>query len=244
MTLHCYENKQDCCDALAAKICDISKQVLQKQHFFSLVLSGGSTPRYLYELLTSPKWQDKIDWNRAHIFFGDERCVSPDHPDNNFSMAMDAMLKKLPIPTDQIHRIYGESQADEEALRYQQVIESYFRENVAGEPLFDLTLLGLGNDGHTASLFPGDQALLHTGLVTPVDAPAHMVPPVKRISLTLSGIALSKSVCFLVDGASKAKIVEAVFLDDSGKYPASMVQGSELCWFVSGMDCGRLKKHF
>ncbi len=244
MTVYCFNDKQDSCEALAAKISDISSQVLLKQRFFSLVLSGGSTPRYLYELLASPKWQDKINWHRAHVFFGDERCVSPDHPDSNFLMAMDAMLKKLPIPGDQIHRIHGENRVDEEALRYQLVIESYFRENAADEPLFDLILLGLGGDGHTASLFPGDRALFNAGMVTPVAAPTLIEPSVQRISLTFSGIALSRNICFLVDGASKSKIVEAVLADDSDKYPASVVQRGKACWFISGIDCGRLKNHF
>lgn len=243
MTLYCFAEKKDCCEALAAKICNVSRQVLLHQHSFSLVVSGGSTPQYLYRLLASPEWQEKIEWNRTHIFFGDERCVPPEHPDSNYGMVREAMLQRLPIPEYQIHRIFGESSANAEAVRYQAVIEAYFRKIVPDKPLFDLTLLGLGSDGHTASLFPGDPALLHAGLVTPVAAPATMDPSVKRVSLTPAGIAMTKNSCFLVDGAAKATIVEAVLDSDITRYPAAMVKSKTTDWFLSGMDCSRFEKY-
>jgi 6-phosphogluconolactonase len=242
MNVYCFDDKRDCCEALAAKISSVSRQVLKCQHSFSLVLSGGSTPRYLYRLLASPQWQKKIDWQRTHIFFGDERCVPPEHPDSNYGMAREALLQFLPTPEYQIHRIHGESSAGAEAVRYQAVIEAYFRKLAPEEPLFGLILLGLGSDGHTASLFPGDPALLHPGLVTPVAAPASIGPAVKRVSLTPTGAAMTKNSCFLVDGAAKTKIVSAVIENHTTQYPAAMVQGDTSNWFLSGMDCSRFEK--
>jgi len=243
MTMHCFAEKRDCCEALAAKICKVSRQALSCQQTFSLVLSGGSTPQYLYRLLASSRWQKKIDWLRTHIFFGDERCVLPEHSQSNYGMARDAMLRSLPIPEHQVHRIRGEVSADTEAVRYQAVIEAYFRKFVPEKPLFDLILLGLGSDGHIASLFPGDPALQHTGLVTPVAVPAFVEPAVKRVSLTLTGITMTKNSCFLVDGAAKTEIVTAVLEDDDNRYPATMVQGDTSYWFLSGMDCNRFVKY-
>lgn len=236
MTINCFTDKLHSCQALAERICTVSKKALLQRGCFSLVLSGGSTPKALYSLLASQQWRDRIRWQRAHIFFGDERCVSPNHPDSNYKMARDSMLDKLPIAEEQIYRIRGECEAGIEAARYQEIIRSYFKADDK-EPLFDLTLLGLGSDGHTASLFPGDPVLGSSLLVTPVTAPTVMRPAVPRISLTLAGLAMTRKVCFLVDGAAKAGVVLDILKDNSNSYPAALVRGRKRDWFLSGMDC-------
>lgn len=242
MTLYCFHSRQACCEALAAKIRDVSRGVLSRRPFFTLVLSGGTTPQHLYRLLASPEWRDEIAWHKAHIFFGDERCVPPDSIESNFKMAWDLMLKELPIPEHQIHRIHGENRAQVEAIRYQAVIETYWRKTSQEESLFDLTLLGLGGDGHTASLFPGDPALQHHALAAPVAPPNKMKPTVERISLTLRCLAMSANICFLVLGKDKEEVVEAVFDTRSGEYPAAMVKGNTIDWFLAEMDCWGLQK--
>ncbi len=243
MIVHCFKEKQECCQALAVKLFNVSRYALSRQDCFSIVLSGGSTPKYFYGLLASSPWIDKIEWRKAHIFFGDERCVPPDSVESNYRMAREAMLDYLPIAEHRIHRIHGESDSSVEAIRYQAVIEAYLGRKTE-EPFFDLTLLGLGSDGHTASLFPGDSALGSTGLVAPVGVPDVMTPSVKRVSFTLSAIAMSKNICFLVHGADKSRIVEAVLANDSCDYPAAMVQRKNLYWFVSGMDCWEWQDRF
>jgi 6-phosphogluconolactonase len=243
MTVHCYPAKRECCEALAEKIVEISTAALLLRPSFSIVLAGGSTPRALYRLLASREWRHRIVWARTHIFFGDERCVPPDHPDSNYRMAREALFRRLDIADHQIHRIYGENRADSEAVRYQAVIEAYFRTIALDEPLFDLTLLGLGSDGHTASLFPGDQSLHHRGLVTAVPAPLASKPAVARVSLTPEGIGKARNICFFVDGEAKAAIVAAVLAGGPLQYPAAMVQGKTSDWYLSGMDCQRFLRY-
>ena len=133
------------------------------QHTFSLVLSGGSTPKALYELLATGPYRDRLNWSKVEVYFGDERCVPPDHPDSNYKMAHEAMLSKLPVPECNIHRMRGELPPEQAATEYGQMLKAMFHD---GGP--DLVLLGMGDDGHTASLVPR-----HDGL-------GRAAPPVRR----------------------------------------------------------------
>jgi 6-phosphogluconolactonase len=236
MTMYCFAEKEQSIAALAEKISMVCRSALEKRGYFSLVLAGGSTPGDLYALLASLAWRKRIRWSRAHIFFGDERCVPPEHEDSNYRMAHSSLLAKLPIPEEQIHRIHGEADPDEEADRYEHLIRTTLSRISPGEPLFDLTLLGLGRDGHTASLFPGDRALQSDHLVTAVAAPQNMTPRVGRISLGLQGVMLSRHICFLVHGEEKKAIVRAVLADTAGRYPAGVVQRKTPSWYLSGME--------
>lgn len=240
MNLHCFTDKKASITALAEKIGAISTAALEQRPGFSLVLAGGSTPGELYSLLAGPAWRDRIAWSRAHVFFGDERCVPPDHPDSNYRMVRQTLLSAVPIPSKQIFRMHGEADPDQEAATYQKRIETTLSMISPGKPLFDLVLLGLGEDGHTASLFPGDEALLSNALVTAVAAPRSMTPSLPRISLTLRGIILARHICFLVHGRAKQEIVQAVLADSSGRYPAAMVENNTVSWYLSGMDCDGL----
>src|SRR2546425_5061135 len=133
--------------AAALKLADI-------QQFFSLVLSGGSTPNALYETLAADPYRSQLNWSKVEIYFGDERCVPPDHPESNFRMAHQAMLSKLPIPEPNIHRMRGELPPEQAATQYGQLLKDKFGD---GGP--DMVLLRMGDDGHTPSLFPGTAAL-------------------------------------------------------------------------------------
>lgn len=240
MNLHCFKDKMASMSALAEKISAISTAALEQRPGFSLVLAGGSTPGDLYSLLAGSAWRDRITWSRAHVFFGDERCVPPDHHDSNYRMVRQTLLSAVPIPATHVYRMHGEADPDQEAANYQKRIETTLSVISPDKPLFDLVLLGLGEDGHTASLFPGDAVLLSNALVTAVAAPQAITPSLPRISLTLRGIMLARHICFLVHGRTKQEIVQAVLADGSGRYPAAMVQNNTVSWYLSGMDCDGL----
>ena len=179
------------------------QQLADCQHFFSLFLSGGSTPKALYELLASPEYRDQLNWSKVGIYFGDERAVPPDHPDSNYLMAHQAMLSKLPMPEPNIHRMRGEIAPEAAAVEYGQMLKARFAER---KP--DLILLGMGDDGHTASLFPGTAALTeeHHRCV------ANFVPKMDtwRITLTYSFLNSAHHVLIMLAGAGKADRLKEV----------------------------------
>ena len=167
-------------------------------------VSGGHTPETLYKLLATDEYRSKIDWTRVHVFFGDERCVPPTDPESNYRMASEALLSHVPLPGDNVYRIRGEIEPAAAAKEYGLLLEERF-----GEGSLDLTLLGMGDDGHTASLFPGTAAL-HERRHRCVE---NEVPQLKtwRITLTYPFINRSHAVMILVSGASKAaRIVEVL----------------------------------
>lgn len=174
---------------------------------FSVALAGGSTPLRLYDLLAWDPFASGIDWKRTHLFWGDERCVSPAHIDSNFQQAQVQLLSKLEVPARNIHRIHAEIGANQAADLYQEELRHFFGK----DPVFDLILLGIGPDGHIASLFPGTAALEETRRWV-VGVPHSTPPPplVDRVSLTLPVINAAHLVMFLVAGAGKAQIMEQV----------------------------------
>ncbi|MGH7169454.1 MAG: 6-phosphogluconolactonase, partial [Gemmataceae bacterium] len=172
---------------------------------FTVALSGGSTPKRLYQLLAAEPFRSQVDWSRVEIFWGDERCVPPDHADSNYHMANEAMLAHLPIPAEHIHRIEAErSDRDASARDYEAVLARVFGVAAGAEPpAFDLILLGMGPDGHTASLFPHTKALDETKRWVV----ANPVPQLNTDRLTLTRPILNRAreVLFLVAGADKAE---------------------------------------
>lgn len=187
-----------------------------------VALAGGATPEGLYRLLAAEPWRSWIDWERIYFFWSDERCVPPDHPASNFGMARRALLAPLGIPESRIFRIRGELPPDVGANEYNSVIESYFggRNNVH----LALALLGLGTDGHTASLFPGSQVLQETGKLAAVSPGPDGV---NRVTLTLPAINSSSHVMFLVAGANKAEMAaRLVAAKPSADIPASLVRAA------------------
>ncbi len=170
------------------------------QHPFSVALSGGNTPRRVYELLATEEFKNKINWEFVHIFFGDERTVPPDDPASNYGMVVATLISRVPIPSRNVHPISGAGNPHENAGSYEKELKSYF----AGSawPRFDLVLLGMGEDGHTASLFPGTAAISEkTAWVV-----ANWVEQLKEFRITLTAPALNSAaqIMFLVTGANKA----------------------------------------
>jgi 6-phosphogluconolactonase len=197
---------------------------------FVVALSGGSTPRATYVLLASDEFAARVDWSRVHVFWGDERCVPPDHPDSNYRMAREALLDKIPIPTENVHRIRGEWPPDQAATAYQAELEAVL--GAGGQ--FDLILLGMGADGHTASLFP-DTAAMHEQTRWVV---AHYVDKLAawRVTLTPPAINAAAHVTFIVSGAGKAERLREVFAGphQPDVLPAQIVRPTDgrLLWLV------------
>ena len=196
-----------------------------------IAISGGSTPKAVFQLLAdaSQPFRGRMPWDRIELFWVDERTVPPDHPDSNYRMTREAMLDHVPLHPDQIHRMEGELNPEEAAARYESGLRNSFRLEGAESPRFDLVALGMGDDGHTASLFPGTAAIHEMSrLVT-----ANQVPQKDtwRLTLTWPVINHASSVFFLIAGAEKADIVREVFMGsrDPERLP------SQLIWPSSGI---------
>jgi 6-phosphogluconolactonase len=197
---------------------------LAQKDSFTVALSGGSTPKILYELLADPQesFRARVSWSRTHFFWSDERHVPPDHPDSNYRMAHEALLSRVPVPEGNVHRVRSENpNAQEVADEYEKIIV----------PRLDLILLGLGTDGHTASIFPGSGVLHEAKRL--VAAPWVEKLNTYRITMTLPLLNNGASIVFLVSGAEKAEIVKEV-LEGPKKYPAQFVQptNGELIWML------------
>ncbi|GAP63498.1 6-phosphogluconolactonase [Ardenticatena maritima] len=200
----------------------------------SLALAGGSTPREVYRLLATPTWRDRLDWSRVHVFWGDERTVPPDHPDSNYRMAHEALLAHVPIPPENIHRMAGEQPPDVAAAAYAEELRAHFGLPFGAWPRFDLILLGMGDDGHTASLFPHTDALCDWEHLTH----ALFVPKLNtwRLTLTVPTINHARHVLFLVRGAPKAatvaRVLEGVFAPKT--FPAMLIHPRDgtLTWLL------------
>lgn len=219
-------NAERLAEMAAARVAATASAAIAERGRFSIALSGGSTPRPLYRLLAREPWAETIDWSHVDVFWGDERCVGPDHPDSNYRMARRALLDHVAIPKDRVHRILGELPAREAAAAYQVEL----RRVLGDEGRLDLVLLGLGSDGHTASLFPGTDAVLERRR----DVVAVYVEKLDtwRITLTLPIINRARQVVFLVSGASKANTVARTQGGD--ELPAGMVQPTDgtLIWLI------------
>jgi 6-phosphogluconolactonase len=211
---------------------------------FTVALSGGSTPKRLYELLAAAPSRSQIDWGRIEFFWSDERCVPPDHKDSNYRMACEAMLAQLPIPAEHVHRMQAErSDRDAAARDYEAVLARVFGVPSGAEPpAIDLILLGMGPDGHTASLFPHTKALDENSRWVV----ANHVPQLNTDRLTLTRPILNRGrvVLFLVVGADKAERLAEVCAGpaDPKRLPAQSIRPpeGELIWFVDSAAAARL----
>jgi 6-phosphogluconolactonase len=197
----------------------------------TVALSGGSTPKLLFELLADPNepFRDQIPWPDIHFFWSDERHVPPDDPDSNYRMANEAMLSRIPVATNNVHRVPSENpNATEAASEYEQTLVQITEQPL---PRLDLIMLGLGTDGHTASIFPGSEVLHENNRL--VAAPWVEKFQTYRITMTLPLLNNGASVVFLVSGAEKATIVKEV-LQGPEKYPAQAVKptNGELLWML------------
>ncbi len=204
---------------------------------FRVSLSGGSTPKTLYTLLASDEFRGRFPWARVFWYWGDERFVPYDHPESNYRMTREAMLAKAPVPPENIHPVPADGTPEEAAARYERTLQAAYGAAVLdpAKPLFDITLLGLGSDGHTASLLPNDPVLQERKRW--VAAVSHGRPEV-RITMTYPVIESSRQVAFLVAGQEKAAIFRAIRAGGS-QVPAARVKPvGELIWFVDRAAAG------
>lgn len=214
--------------AAARCIADLAQAAVDERGRFAVALSGGSTPRQTYETLATPPYRDAIPWSAAHVFWSDERCVPPDHADSNYRLARLALLDRVPLPAENVHRIQGELPPEDAAQRYEAELRL-----LGDPPVLDLALLGLGADGHTASLFPGAPRPRAGAKAVAVYAEAHGS---WRVTLTLEALNLARRVLFLVSGEDKAAALAATLEgpNDPVRWPAQAVHGQtgEPEWLV------------
>jgi 6-phosphogluconolactonase len=215
----------------------MTRAALAAEHPFRVSLSGGSTPRTLYALLASVEFKSRFPWQRVSWFWGDERFVPHDHPESNYRMARDAMLASAPIPPENIHPVPVNGTPDDAARRYERILQDAYGARILdpARPLFDITLLGLGADGHTASLLPGEPVLeeRRRWVVTV----SHGRPEI-RITMTYPAIESSRAAAFLVTGREKAAILRAIRAGGSRVPAARLRPVGELFWFVDRAAAG------
>ncbi|MCF2518486.1 6-phosphogluconolactonase [Dyadobacter sp. CY351] len=216
---------------LAAWLSDYIKEVLSKQDCFTFVLSGGSTPKQLYALLAESPYKEAIDWQKVHFFWGDERAVPFEDSRNNAKMCYDELLNKVPVHADHIHIMRTDIEPQEAALEYEKVLKQYFKDS---ETTFDFVLLGMGDDGHTLSLFPG------TEVIHEQDAwvKAFYLPAQQMFRITLTAPIVNNAACiaFLAAGAGKAETLKHVLKGEANfdLYPSQIINPTkgQLHWFV------------
>jgi 6-phosphogluconolactonase len=200
------------------------REAIAERGWCAVALSGGTTPRDLYRRLAGSPTREQIDWERVHLLWGDERVVPPDHPDSNYRMTREILLEHVPIPSSNIYRIPVELGAVAAAAQYEQTLQRVFGTDRGAIPEFDLILLGVGADGHTASLFPHTPALgAHDRLVTPSETPAAVVP---RVTLTVPVLQAGRRVIVLVTGKDKAEAVARAIdgVEDIEETPAQLLR--------------------
>jgi 6-phosphogluconolactonase len=220
---------------LAEEFVRLAESCVRDAGRFTVALSGGSTPKRFYALLAEPPYSERVPWPAVHFFWGDERCVPPDHSESNYGMARRLLLSKIPIPEANVHRMAGEKEPQIAAAEYENDLKAFFAVAPGQWPRFDLMLMGIGEDGHTASLFPGSDVLENReNLVL-----ATYVEKLKawRLTLTLPVINHTANIWFVVAGASKAGVLSQILKADivSPGIPASLVNpvDGRLTWFVT-----------
>jgi 6-phosphogluconolactonase len=229
----------DALSRIAAElICAAAAQSVESCGAFTLVLSGGNTPGPLYEILADPPLGCHMPWADIHLFWGDERWVPPNHPDSNFGMAAKNLLAHIDIPTANLHPIHTDRRTPEDAAKdYENELRNYFINAPSRKSGFDMVLLGMGTDGHTASLFPDSPAMNITDrLVAAVRAP-DASPAVDRVTLTLPALNRANDVLFLISGREKMDLMQAILTKPEAKarlYPAARVRPRKrLLWLAT-----------
>ena len=227
-----FDTPEEVARAAAEKVVAYAKEAIVDHHFFSVALAGGNTPRRVYELLASDPFKSLIEWSKVHLFFGDERCVPPHHQDSNYGMVYTALISKIEIPALNVHRIVGEGNPKENAAAYERELRTFFGER--SWPRFDLVLLGMGEDGHTASLFPGSDAVHENSKWVAATRMERLEQD--RITLTAPVLNHSAHVVFLVTGQGKSKRLSEVLGHQlkSEPLPAQIIHPTDgtLEWLV------------
>ncbi len=227
----------------AERFAGAAAEALARAGRFTVALAGGATPKLLYTLLATEPHPARLPWPQAHVFLGDERCVPPDHPESNYRMAHEALLRHLPIPPEQIHRMRGEDPDPERAAaEYEQRLRTTFQPQAGTPPRFDLVLLGMGADGHTASLFPHTEAVREKQRWVV----RNHVPKLQadRLTLTAPVINWGATILFLVAGDEKAAALQEVLEGpaDPERLPAQLSRrtAGRLVWLVDRAAASRL----
>lgn len=235
-----FQDLEEMSHAAAELFATFSKKSIASHGRFVVALSGGSTPHRLYSLLGSPWYRNNIDWSRVYIFWTDERCVPKDHPESNYRLAHETFLSRVPLPAQHIHRIRGEEEPRKAAETYEDELRKFF--SGSGAIIFDLIILGVGEDGHTASLFPGSSALDER--MRPA-VPVYLEEPkISRVTLTLPVLNHAAQVLFLASGRAKTDIVQDILEGgDTQYYPAGQVRPSSgvLTWFIDRQAAEKLR---
>jgi 6-phosphogluconolactonase len=239
-----FSDRSDLVRAEAERFVRLTREAIASRGRCLVALSGGSTPKPLYELLATPPYAAQLDWPRLHLFWGDERCVPPDHPDSNYRMTREALLDRVPIPSENVHRIRGEDDPQQAAAAYERKLREVLGPADPPARSFDVVLLGLGPDGHTASMFPGTAAPTETrrwAMAVHVEQPREMW----RVTLTTVVLNAAADVTFLVVGADKAaRLRQVVTGERSGPLlPAQRIEPAlgRLHWMVDAAAAAQLR---
>lgn len=232
-----FSDSNEMSEEMARCWCEQSTQFVNNYRVFSVVLSGGSTDPMLYGKLAEPEWRNRIPWKSVHIFFADERCVSPDDEESNYKIVSHYLLNHIPIPETNIHRLRGEENPVKESFRYAEDIQNHLALKKEGTRFFDWVFLGVGLDGHTASLFPGHDLVNSRKLCEVV---RHPETGQSRITMTPLAINNSGRTTYHVIGSKKAGIVSKLASNPSAGniYPAMQIPGE---WYLDQAAASNLK---
>jgi 6-phosphogluconolactonase len=231
-----FPNLNSLAKAIGSRFREESQQAAKKNHLYSVALAGGTTALKVYNLLRIPEFAETIPWESVHLFWTDERCVLPESNESNFGTINRALLHSIPIPSANLHRIKGEENPTIEANRYACEIQDHFTLRSNSNYFFDWILLGVGDDGHTASLFPQQDIINSIKLC---EVSQHPETGQKRITMTPMAINRSRRITYHVIGSKKAKIISklASQLPESKKYPAAQIEGD---WFLDQEAASKL----
>lgn len=228
MIIEIFPNSDALAQATAERFVTGARAAIAERGVFYVCLSGGHTPKPAYEMLAKPPYVDQVDWHSVHVFWGDERNVPEWDPNSNEGMARAAFIDSVPIPSDQVHAMFNGGSAEQAAASYEQLLKRFFNES---DSTFDLLFLGVGPDGHTASLFPGSKTLTSTAWAAADETETLAVR--ERITLTPAVLCRSRSLVFAVEGADKAQILKQI-IDENADYPAGIVArcGQDVTWML------------
>lgn len=238
MNVRVYEDKQELAEAAAQDFAVRAAEAIEDRGRFAVALAGGSTPKTTYEILARD-YADRVQWSKVHVFFGDERTVPPEHEDSNYRTAREALLDHVPAAS--VHRLRGEMPPEEAAASYEGELREFF--GSAGIPDLDLVMLGIGGDGHTASLFPNTPALDVRDRLA-VENPVEKLETV-RLTLTAPVINAARAVVFAVAGEDKAEALREILEGDANPhgYPAKLIQPADgVVWMVDRTAASRLSQ--
>lgn len=242
MILHIFDNKELLSNHLAKWISEQAREVMQHRQYFSMVLSGGSTPKILFEKLASEKYKNQIDWKRVHVFWGDERVVPFSDERNNAKMAFDTLLKHVDVPKEQVHIMRTDVEPNIAAKEYDKLLQSFFQNK---DFTFDLVLLGMGDDGHTLSLFPHSLILQEQSKW--VKAVYNEQQEMYRITLMPNVVNKSRQIAFMVDGEKKASTLQKVIEgpNEPSEFPSQLISpgNGALHWFLDKDAAKYLKQN-